>query len=88
VTSVTIEGELRHDSQSPTRVEKGTVHPIAFIAKDPQMNDALGERCCRFRGIRLPHPDEGEQALAHLARDLASNGYLRAANPLHDRAHL
>jgi hypothetical protein len=46
VTSVTIEGELRHDPQGPAGVEEGTVHPIAFIAEDPQMNDAVGERRC------------------------------------------
>jgi hypothetical protein len=46
VTSITIEGELRHDPQGPASVEERTVHPIGVIAKDPQMNDAVGERCC------------------------------------------
>jgi hypothetical protein len=44
VTGVTIKSELRHDPQSPAGVEKGTVHPIAFIAEDPQMDNPLGER--------------------------------------------
>jgi hypothetical protein len=52
------------------------------------MNHALGERRRGFRGIALPHANEGEQSLFHLARDLTFDADLGTANSLYDRAHL
>ena len=82
------QGELRYHQRLSPYVQKGTVHLILLVGKDPQLDDFLGQDIGLGLRIALHHAQQHRKAGSDLPHDASIHGHAGFAHPLNYCFHL